>query len=218
MKQIILIVMLALLIGCVNQVTDNGHGCNPDESWCEVKNTCLTDEPCVDDKTIQNFAACADAGYPVMESFPRQCRTSTGRNFVEPIPESSDCESVGGTWNMAAQECTGIDSAACEEIGGRFNSCASACRNDPTATVCTMQCVQVCEFDTTVDVPSGFCGTSTESPCDEDDDCRTGGCSGQICQSSKEEGLASTCEYRDCYNNEAYDMRCGCFEGRCKWS
>ncbi len=32
-----------------------------------------------------NFAECANAGYPVMESYPRQCRTTDGRTFSEDI-------------------------------------------------------------------------------------------------------------------------------------
>lgn len=36
-------------------------------------------------KNIQSFADCVAAGYPVMESYPRQCRTPDGRNFVEQI-------------------------------------------------------------------------------------------------------------------------------------
>jgi hypothetical protein len=47
----------------------------------------------------KNFAECADRGYPVMESYPRQCRTPEGTLFVEEItpvvvatPESAiDC-------------------------------------------------------------------------------------------------------------------------------
>ena len=35
---------------------------------------------------ISNFEQCAKAGYPVMESYPRQCRTPDGRNFVEELP------------------------------------------------------------------------------------------------------------------------------------
>ncbi|MFA6255202.1 MAG: hypothetical protein WC675_04220 [Patescibacteria group bacterium] len=39
----------------------------------------------VPQKNIQNFTDCEAAGYPVMESYPRQCRTPDGRNFVEQI-------------------------------------------------------------------------------------------------------------------------------------
>jgi hypothetical protein len=34
---------------------------------------------------ISSFQECIDAGYPVMESYPRQCRTSDGGYFVEEI-------------------------------------------------------------------------------------------------------------------------------------
>lgn len=37
---------------------------------------------------ISSFEDCAKAGYPVMESYPRQCQTPDGRNFVESfVPE-----------------------------------------------------------------------------------------------------------------------------------
>ncbi len=39
-------------------------------------------------KNINSFEECAKAGYPIMESYPRQCRTTTGKYFVETlIPE-----------------------------------------------------------------------------------------------------------------------------------
>lgn len=34
---------------------------------------------------VTSFEECVQAGYPVMESFPRQCKTPDGRNFVEQI-------------------------------------------------------------------------------------------------------------------------------------
>lgn len=35
--------------------------------------------------TVQSFAECAAAGFPVMESYPRQCRTQNGQTFREDI-------------------------------------------------------------------------------------------------------------------------------------
>jgi eight-cysteine-cluster-containing protein len=64
---------------------------------------------------------------------------------------------------------------------------------------------------------AGFCGSSTQGACQTDGDCITGGCSGQICQSKKEEGQISTCEYRDCYNAAAYGLKCGCVHQACQW-
>ncbi|MFZ5365362.1 MAG: DUF333 domain-containing protein [Patescibacteria group bacterium] len=40
-----------------------------------------------DEGKIENFDECAAAGNPVMESYPRQCRTADGRLFVEEIDE-----------------------------------------------------------------------------------------------------------------------------------
>lgn len=34
-------------------------------------------------QNITNFEECASAGYPVMESYPEQCRTPDGRTFVK---------------------------------------------------------------------------------------------------------------------------------------
>jgi hypothetical protein len=40
-----------------------------------------------DPRTILSFEACVAAGYPVMESHPRQCRTPDGRTYAEePTP------------------------------------------------------------------------------------------------------------------------------------
>jgi len=41
-----------------------------------------------DSEAITSFEECTAAGYPVMESYPRQCKTSDGRTFVEDIPVS----------------------------------------------------------------------------------------------------------------------------------
>lgn len=44
---------------------------------------------------ITSFEECAEAGYPVMESYPRQCRTAEGKLFVETIPTSSTSTDPG---------------------------------------------------------------------------------------------------------------------------
>ncbi len=36
---------------------------------------------------VLSFEDCAEAGYPVMESYPRQCKTPDGRTYAEEIPE-----------------------------------------------------------------------------------------------------------------------------------
>ena len=63
----------------------------------------------------------------------------------------------------------------------------------------------------------GFCGRSTYGKCSSDADCIQGGCSGQICHSKYDERIITTCEYRDCYNAQAYNLKCKCVAGKCQW-
>ncbi|MSR85885.1 eight-cysteine-cluster domain-containing protein [Candidatus Woesearchaeota archaeon] len=74
-------------------------------------------------------------------------------------------------------------------------------------------CTQTIPEETTSD----FCGSSTYDSCTTDSDCTTGGCSGQICQSSSTEPSISTCEYQGCYNSELYSLSCACYEQKCSW-
>ena len=62
---------------------------------------------------ISSFEQCESAGNPIMESYPRQCRTADGKNFVEQInqkmmsPEAK-CEKYGGTWSSELNECESL--------------------------------------------------------------------------------------------------------------
>jgi len=40
-------------------------------------------ENCAQDCIIQSFEQCIAAGYPVLESYPRQCKTPDGKSFTE---------------------------------------------------------------------------------------------------------------------------------------
>jgi len=37
---------------------------------------------------VGSFEACAEHGYPIMESYPRQCKTPDGKTFIEDIEEA----------------------------------------------------------------------------------------------------------------------------------
>ena len=60
-----------------------------------------------------------------------------------------------------------------------------------------------------------FCGTSTYGECNSDDECKVGGCSGQVCSSVSEGNISSTCEWRECYRYG--NMKCKCEENKCQW-
>ncbi|RDJ31606.1 MAG: hypothetical protein DWQ18_06045 [Crenarchaeota archaeon] len=101
------------------------------------------------ESAIDSFEECTAAGNPVMESYPRQCRTDDGQTFVEEIPSRMaspeyQCNNFGGTWLEEFNECEYISSEQCSELNGEYFECESACRHDPDAQVCTMQCVPVC--------------------------------------------------------------------------
>jgi hypothetical protein len=65
------------------------HGCYlmAGYTWCEARQECLRawEEPCplAQGTEINSFRACVQAGYPVVESYPRRCRTQEGMMFTE---------------------------------------------------------------------------------------------------------------------------------------
>ena len=75
------------------------------------------------------------------------------------------------------------------------------------------------EDETTLETEdeSGFCGTSTLGVCVIHSDCVKAGCSNSVCQSKSEEPSVTTCEFRECYDAEEFDAKCGCIKGKCQW-
>ncbi len=49
--------------------------------------------------TVLSFEECVAAGYPVMESYPRQCRTPDGRLYVEDIAPAAKITYTNATIN-----------------------------------------------------------------------------------------------------------------------
>jgi eight-cysteine-cluster-containing protein len=155
------------------------------------------------------------------------CNYGCENGFCRTKPAEKTCEEAGGycIWPSAAIPPT----AASGGGGGGGQATATgmviATVTTSTSTVVTYQCKDGYELGKyfckeggmccipKVTVPTEFCGKSTEGPCTSDSDCITGGCSGQVCQSIKEEPIITTCEYRDCYNAENYGMKCKCVKG-----
>ena len=59
-----------------------------------------------------------------------------------------------------------------------------------------------------------FCGWSDYGFCNENSDCRTSGCSSQVCGAQSHN---TTCEWLECYNDLAYGVTCACINGQCQW-
>ncbi|MFH0929184.1 MAG: hypothetical protein V1818_02380 [Candidatus Aenigmatarchaeota archaeon] len=68
---------------------------------------------CIADSQINSFEDCINAGYPALESYPRQCNTPDGKHFVEEIEEpiggdrdENGCLGPAGyTWNEDVSAC-----------------------------------------------------------------------------------------------------------------
>ncbi len=56
--------------------------------WWIYKNDISTDDQTI--PTVNSFAECQNAGYPIMESYPEQCQTPDGRTFVRDIGNEND--------------------------------------------------------------------------------------------------------------------------------
>jgi hypothetical protein len=98
-------------------------GCSPENSH-RVKTCTCPEGRCFDGTAckplVRNFAECVAAGYPVMESYPRQCRVPGGPTFVEELPPlltEESCRAARGHWNECGSRCQldnyGKGSVAC---------------------------------------------------------------------------------------------------------
>ena len=119
------------------------HGCigSAGYSWCAVKQKCLRvrEEQCEaapGEGTISNFEDCAKAGNPVMESYPRQCRTN-GQTFVEHITSETLCKPEQRGAEVCTQNydpvCAKVNiqciKAPCYPVGETFSNACRACAN-----------------------------------------------------------------------------------------
>jgi hypothetical protein len=55
-------------------------------------------------KEVASFAECVEAGYPVMESYPRQCRDSVGNSFTENIGNALDKQNLIRVTNITPNQ------------------------------------------------------------------------------------------------------------------
>lgn len=54
--------------------------------WALVLRSDLKPAPAEEPISVLSFEDCLAAGYPVMESYPRQCKTPDGRTYAEELP------------------------------------------------------------------------------------------------------------------------------------
>lgn len=97
---------------------------------------------------ITNFEECAAAGNPVMESYPRQCRSADGRLFVEDVPaETFPTQGEGMTAN------------GCAVAGCSMQLCVSADEASTIVTTCEYRAEYACYREASCEPQAdGKCG------------------------------------------------------------
>lgn len=90
---------------------------------------------------VSSFEDCVEAGYPVMESHPRQCNTPDGQHFVEEI------EDIGNGDSRTSGGCI-------------ITGCSSqVCSDEEVATECSYKPEYACYQDATCErQEDGECG------------------------------------------------------------
>lgn len=74
--------------------------------------------------SISSFEECAAAGYPIMESFPEQCRTPDGRTFVNEQQQPTSNDGLGLQANgCAVAGCSGQLCVSADEAGDIVTTC-----------------------------------------------------------------------------------------------
>ena len=112
------------LIGACGCSAENSHGV---KTCICPRGRCFNGIACVD--MIGSFEECVAAGYPVMESYPRQCRVPGGPTFTEQVPVMITAES-------------------CQDARGHWNECSSRCMLDnagKSGVACPALCEALCE-------------------------------------------------------------------------
>ena len=81
------------------------------------------------DEQIGSFEECAAAGYPIMESYPRQCRINDGTTFVEEIdvPDESQGDPDLGAANDEPGEGTETGATGTCKLTQRSRQTAIGC-------------------------------------------------------------------------------------------
>ena len=101
---------------------------------------------------ITNFEECAAAGYPVMESYPEQCRTPDGRLFVRDISNDPYAPGDGMTFN------------GCAVAGCSSQLCVSADEAEGIVTTCEYRAEYACYQEASCEPQAdGKCGW-TQTP------------------------------------------------------
>lgn len=96
---------------------------------------------------VTDFESCAAAGYPVMESYPRQCRAG-GKTYTEKISAVTECLPGQRNADVCTKEyqpvCAKVNvqciRAPCNPVNETFGNSCEACKNPNVESYVTGEC------------------------------------------------------------------------------
>ena len=201
----------------------------PVEPGCVSDAECPDGMRCVDGRCREVTApqrcagpealACSDEGSACL--YHREIHGQYGECFAParyPVCRHVGSYSEGWYWSDSGER---IDWASCEGVlavctlvgtrseGWYVHGGAPSETSRITWDLCAPRCV---EATVSPDDPlyDRYEGTGHDNACAADEDCHTGGCSGEVC--SAEEGVVTTCELVPPVRGW-----CGCIDGACLW-
>ncbi|NOR84989.1 hypothetical protein GQ473_02635 [archaeon] len=93
---------------------------------------------CTDKITVTDFESCAAAGYPIMESYPRQCRANE-ITYIEDISDrifecTTEQRNVDACIEIYQPVCGKVNvqciTTPCDPINQTYSNSCEACRNE----------------------------------------------------------------------------------------
>lgn len=158
---------------------------------------------CVQEKTTpgEEFCIKSGTGEKLSLSEAKQIASTSECAKEGKLKEEHFCNEITGTWWI--------------DLDIKKEGCSPACVIDVASKKAEInwRCTGLIPSD-----QGDFCGNSTGRECSSDSDCKIDGCASQVCQSKKEESSRIVCEYKSCYNADAYGLKCRCAEGGCQWT
>lgn len=102
--------------------------------------------------SVTTFEECVQAGNPIMESYPRQCRSKVGAIFVEEIPQQNPSESGN------------LISNGCAIAGCSGQICVRSDIADSLVTTCEFRAEYACYREASCEPQAdGICGWTETS-------------------------------------------------------
>ena len=116
--------------------------------------------PANDQQSITSFEECAAAGYPIMESYPRQCRTPEMVNFVEdisPVSSTTTSPTLPAPQASSTSPSTGVVRGDCVLSGCSSQLCVNPGKE--MVTTCEFRAEYACYTSARCErQSSGVCG------------------------------------------------------------